>query len=573
MITLESRRLASDIVRWHMRRTSQSLLVFCSLLLFSLAGCGEKATVLDPAVQELRSRLTAARAHAKISVREDTLFSPECVRTFYENRQFRPAWSVEKSLLPDADSLIAAINASDREGLEPRDYHLDAINSALTDLKRSYTGREPITPLLRTDLDLSLTDAYLLYASHLEEGKTDRNSLKVQRTVGQKGATYDIMLAASLESHTIRAGLQSLLPQHSMYDGLREMLASFEALAKKGGWGNVPPGQTMKGGDSGKRVLTLRNRLWVSDDLSNRTGWSTDEFDSTLVDGLRSFQRRHGLEPSGVADSVTIVALNVPVRKRIEQIKINLERWRWMPHDLGRKHIRVNIPDFRLVVEEAGKHVMTMKVVLGLPEWQTPLFSTVMTHVLFNVHWIAPDDILSKELINYMKADSNYLRSNNMTLWRKKGDSLQQIDQRTINIKDIDPKHVDFILRQEAGPQNIMGQVKFLVPNEHSIYLHDTPYREDFPKTVRMFSHGCIRLEKPVDLAEYILKEFPSWNRERIDTVVAQNVEQTIVLKHPIPVHVLYCTAWKEKDGTINFRQDYYGLDRKLGAVLLQAHK
>jgi murein L,D-transpeptidase YcbB/YkuD len=220
-------------------------------------------------------------------------------------------------------------------------------------------------------------------------------------------------------------------------------------------------------------------------------------------------------------------------------------------------------------VEEGGKQALTMKVVLGLPEWQTPVFSTAMSHVLFNVHWIAPDDILSRELINYMKADSNYLRGNNMTLWRRKGDSLQQIDPHTINIKEMDPKDIDFFLRQEAGPQNIMGQVKFLVPNEHNIYLHDTPYREDFPKNVRMFSHGCIRLEKPLDLAEYVLREFPTWNRERIDTVVAQNVEQSLLLKHLIPVHVVYCTAWKEKDGTAQFRQDYYGLDRRLGPALL----
>jgi murein L,D-transpeptidase YcbB/YkuD len=541
----------------------------CSLVLFSLPGCGEKASVLDPVVNVIRSRLTATKAHAKVLVREDALRSPEWVRTFYENRQFRPAWSVDKSVLPDVDSLLAALNESDREGLEPHDYHLEAIDSVLFELKRRYTGREPIDPQFRTDLEFLLTDAYLRYATHLEEGKIDCDSLKTRWTIGWKGATYDSLLAASLESHTIRSGLQSLLPRHWMYDGLKEMLALFDAMANKGGWRSVPAGQTLKGGDSGKRVLALRNRLWVSGDLSHRTGWNTDEFDSTLADGLRSFQRRHGLEPSGVADSATIVALNVPVQKRIEQIKINLERWRWMPHDLGRKHIRVNIPDFRLVVEEDGKKVMTMKVVLGLPEWPTPVFSTAMSHVLFNVHWIAPDDILSKELINYMKADSNYLRGNNMTLWRRKGDSLQQIDPRMVNIKEMDPKDIDFFLRQDAGPQNIMGQVKFLVPNEHSIYLHDTPYREDFPKNVRMFGHGCIRLEKPLDLAEYVLREFPTWNCDRIDTVIAQKVEQSLLLRYPIPVHVLYCTAWKEKDGSVNFREDYYGLDRRLGVALL----
>jgi murein L,D-transpeptidase YcbB/YkuD len=476
-----------------MRRTAIALPILTSISLLSLAGCGGKATLVDPAVQELRNRL-AVNTQSKITILEDSLLSPNWVLVFYANRQFHPAWSAEKNLLPDSDSLLTAINESDREGLEPHEYHLNAIDSALAELKRSYTGRELIDPRLRADLDLLLTDAYLLYASHLMEGKVDRDSMEVRWRVEENGLMYDSLLTASIESHTIKMGLHLLSPQHSLYDGLKEMLASFEALARKGGWGSVPPGDTLRGGNSGKRVLALRNRLWASGDLRARSGWSSDEFDSTLADGLRLFQRRNGLEPSGIADSLTIAVLNVPVQKRIDQIKVNLERWRWMPHDLGRKHVRVNIPDFRLVVEEDGKQTMSMKVVLGLPEWQTPVFSASMSHVLFNVHWIAPDDILSKELINYMKADSNYLRSNNMTLWRRKGDSLQQIDPHTINIKEMDPKDIDFFLRQEAGPQNIMGQVKFLVPNKHSIYLHDTPYREDFPKNVRMFSHGCIRL-------------------------------------------------------------------------------
>jgi L,D-transpeptidase YcbB len=552
-----------------MRRTAKSPLVFAFLFLLSLTSCGEKAAISDPAVQEIRSRLSSPGASNKVVVGADSLFSPEWVRTFYEKRQFRPAWSAEKGLLGDADSLLAALRESDHEGLDPFDYHHDAIDSVLVELQRNYTGREPIDPLLRCEMDLLLTDSYLLFASHLNEGKVERDSMRVRWSIGSKGSTYDSLLASSLGSHIVRQGLQSLSPQHRMYADLKDMLASFAKILKKGGWGSIPTGEAMKGGNQGKRVLTLRNRLWASGDLTARTGWNTDEFDSTLVDGLRSFQRRHGLEPSGVADSATIAALNVPVQRRIEQIRINLERWRWMPHDLGRKNIKVNIPDFRLSVEEQSKQVLSMKVVLGLPEWQTPVFSTAMSHVLFNVHWIAPDDIVSKELINYMKADSNYLRSNNMSLWKRRGDSLQQIDPHTVNIKELDPKDIDFFLRQEAGPQNIMGQVKFLVPNEHSIYLHDTPYREDFPKSVRMYSHGCIRLEKPLELAEYVLREFPTWTRERIDTIVAQRTEQSLLLKHPIPVHVVYCTAWKEKDGLVQFRQDYYGLDRKLGAVLI----
>jgi len=548
-----------------MRRTAKSPSFLALFSLVLLSGCGQKTAAPDPVSQELRSILSGAVYQTVVIAGNDSLFSPEWVQQFYKDREYRPAWSIEKSVTSDADSLVAAIKESGAEGLTPQDYHLRTIDSIYRELQPGYTGRETTAPSLWVGLDLMLTDAFLIYACHLAEGKIDRDSLEARCAVGKNGARYDSLLEASLQSHTIKQVLRSLLPQHPLYTGLKEMLASFEGLAKKGGWRSVPVGAPIKAGDSGTRVFALRNRLWTTGDLSARTGWHTDEFDSTLADDLRAFQKRHGLEPTGIADSATIVALNVPVDKRIEQIKINLERWRWMPHDLGRKHIRVNIPDFRLVVEEAGKQTMTMRVVLGFAAWQTPVFSSAMSHVLFNVHWISPDDILSKELINYMKADSNYLRSNNMSLWRRKGDSLQQVDPHTINIKELDPKDIDFFLRQEAGPQNIMGQVKFLVPNEHSIYLHDTPYREDFPKYVRMFSHGCIRLEKPLDLAEYVLREFPTWDRERIDTIVARRVEQSLLLKHPIPVHVVYCTVWKEQSGSVNFRQDYYGLDRRLG--------
>ena len=270
----------------------------------------------------------------------------------------------------------------------------------------------------------------------------------------------------------------------------------------------------------------------------------------------------------GVADSSTISTMNIPLQKRIDQIIVNMERWRWEPHRLGRKTILINIPDFRLTVLEQGKQVEKMKVVLGLPTWQTPVFSSELTQVLLNSHWMAPDDIVGKELINYMKADSNYLKSNNMTLWREVHDSLVQVDPRTIDWPAMNENTIDFRLRQEPGPGNIMGQIKFLIPNRYNIYLHDTPYRDDFQKTVRMFSHGCIRLERPADLAEYVLSEFPQWTRERIDTVIAQNLEQSLLLKKTIPVHILYFTVWKENDGSVQFREDCYSLDRRLGWAL-----
>jgi murein L,D-transpeptidase YcbB/YkuD len=538
---------------------------FLIILTFCCAGCGRAELPPDPASLEIQSRLLGGEIQRRVSVRSDSINSYELVRTFYEARAYRPAWSTPNAVIQDADSLIETIKSADQEGLRPLDYHLATLRSTLLALGDGSGSKGSLDLSRRADLDLLLTDAYLLYASHLSEGCVDRDSLRIRWTVGRNDLRYDSLLERSLSEHTISKGLLRLVPQHPLYGDLKELLASYTVAAKRGRWGALPAGPALRGGDVGPQVFALKNRLRASGDLLSRTGAGGDEYDSTLVDAVRAFQRRHGLEPSGIADSLTVAALNVPLEKRIEQIKTNLERWRWMPHALGRSHIRINIPDFRLFVIDNRREVETMKVVLGLPGWQTPVFSAEITQVLFNSHWMAPEDIVERELINYMKADSNYLKSNNMTLWREAHDSLVQVDPRTIDWPAMNEKTIDFRLRQDPGPQNIMGQIKFLIPSRFNIYLHDTPYREDFPKTSRMSSHGCIRLEKPTDLAEFVLKDFPQWTRERIDTVIARNVEQSLFLKKPIPVHVVYYTVWKEIDGSAQFREDFYGLDRRLG--------
>ena len=538
------------------------------LLAILLAGCGDNHSIIDPSSSEIQNKILSAGDPPRVIVQSDSVLSFSLVRLFYEARSYRPAWSSPNGMLPDADSLLEAIKMAERDGLHREDYHLRALDSALVGLQSPRHQSEQFDPSQRAALDLLMTDAFLLYASHLSDGCVDRDSLRMRWRINPKDTRLDTLLERSLASHSVGDNLRLQPPQHQYYADLKDLLATYSVAAKRGGWGVVPAGPVLKGGDAGSRVFALKNRLRASGDLVSRSGARSDEYDSTLVDAVRVFQKRHGIEPGGIADSVTIAAMNVPLGKRIDQIRITMERWRWMPHDLGRKHIRINIPDFRLCAVEDGKELESMKVVLGLASWQTPVFSAELTQVLFNSHWMAPEDIVEKELINYMKADSNYLRSNNMTLWRELNDSLVQVDPKTIDWPSMNEKTVDFRLRQDPGPQNIMGQVKFLIPNRFNIYLHDTPYRDDFAKNVRMFSHGCIRLERPFDLAEYVLRSFSQWTREKIDTVIVRSTESTIFLKKPIPVHVLYYTVWKEKDGSTQIREDFYGLDRRLASIL-----
>lgn len=535
------------------------------LIALLLIGCSKSQKPPDPAALEIRQLLAAERGAIRLAHAADSILSTQLLRQFYEKRGFDPAWSDASGMLTIVDSLKAVVRSADQEGLEPREYHIEAIDTLVARMKSQPRNE---ANAIRAELDVVLSEAFMLYACHMSEGKIDRDSLRPRQSLGKERGRYGELLETAVASQKVGQTLRSLAPAHSWYRALRDLLAHFRLQTKHEVWPRVPTGSILKPGESGRPVFDLRNRLLTLGDLYPRSGSTNDIYDSTLVDAVRIFQKRHGYEATGVADSATIAALNVPTQQRVDQVKATMERWRWVPHALGRKHVIINIPDFTLSVVENERDVLSMKVVLGLPNWQTPVFSSALEQVLFNSHWLAPEDIVEKELINYMKADSNYLPSNNMSLWRKSGDSLVKIDPRTINWPEMTPEKIDFFLRQEGGPQNIMGQVKFLIPNKYNVYLHDTPYREDFPKSVRMFSHGCIRLEKPFDFAEYVLQQFPEWTRASIDTVVARRTEHSLRLKTTIPVHVVYCTVWKASDGSVQFRDDHYGLDRRLNAIM-----
>jgi murein L,D-transpeptidase YcbB/YkuD len=245
-----------------------------------------------------------------------------------------------------------------------------------------------------------------------------------------------------------------------------------------------------------------------------------------------------------------------------------MERWRWIPHDLGNRYVHVNIPDFMLDVFEDGRRIMTMKVVLGNVSWKTPVFAAELTDVIINPSWVAPSKILLKELINYIRADSNYFRNNKMKILQGYGKDEKEVDPDTIDWAEVDKNTLNFRLWQAPGALNIMGRLKFMIATKYDVFLHDTPYKEDFPKPVRGFSHGCIRIEKPVEFAEYLLRDHKYWTKERILAAIDSNIERTVPLKEHVPVRVLYSTAYLDDGGVIQFRDDYYNWDKKLKAAM-----
>jgi len=279
---------------------------------------------------------------------------------------------------------------------------------------------------------------------------------------------------------------------------------------------------------------------------------------------------RHGLDVDGVVGSATLDALNVPVEKRVRQLIVNMERWRWLPQDLGKRYILVNIADFELDVVENSQPLMTMRVIVGRDYRRTPVFSDNMTYLVLSPYWHVPTAIAVQDILPKIQQEPGYLAKQNIRVFRGWGAETREIDPRTVNWSHVTAANFSYRLRQEPGPMNALGRVKFMFPNKFNVYLHDTPAQELFAKPERTFSSGCIRIEKPIELAEYLLQSDAKWTREKILAVADKRIEQTVRLPEPMPIHLLYWTAWADEDRTVQFRADVYARDGKLYEALIE---
>ena len=476
---------------------------------------------------------------------------------FYERRGFIPAWITETGPRPEADDLIAAVADAESDGLRPEDYRLSGLRQQMAQART----RPPMQPMQNTlgdlaELDLQLTDAFLRLGADLRYGRVNPELIYSDCDIDIPEVDIPAVLESALTARNLRAAIADLAPPHEGYRALKQALAQYREIAARGGWPAVLAGPTLKPGEKSERVAALRARLEASGDLQPVTPLTgppspqtppppaaaaeRDLFDPTLETAVKAFQEKHGLDTDGAVGPGTLEALNVTAEDRVRQIEINLDRWRWLPRDLGERHVIVNIAGFYLDVVEAGKPVLSMRVVAGKPTSRTPMFSGLMKHVVLNPYWNVPSGILKNEILPRVARDPGYLARQNMEMLGGK-------------------------VRQRPGPNNALGKVKFLFPNRFNVYLHDTPSRSLFSRAVRTFSHGCIRVEKPLDLAEYLLKDDPAWTREKLEKVMGgDRKERWVVIPNPLPVHLAYWTAWVDAAGVTQFRKDVYGRDTPL---------
>jgi murein L,D-transpeptidase YcbB/YkuD len=527
-------------------------------------------SMVSPIQELLRNRIESGGIPRRLLVGEELIYASVALPEFYERRMYRPAWINEKGLLPQATSLLNALQTADAEGLRPNDYHWNTIERLLSEIRQARKTFIPFNPRLLVDLDLLLTDAFLIYGSHLVAGRIDPERIDPQWFVSRREADLVQVLEQALMSAEIEKALKSLLPLHAGYESLRKALALYRKLAANGGWPSVPEGARLQKGDQSDQISVLRQRLAVEYFIENPLSTASPLFDDELERALKNFQTRNGLEPDGVLGKQTMKALNITAEDRIRQITVNMERWRWLPQDLGSRYILVNIAGFYLDVIENQKPVMDMRVVTGRPYRRTPVFSDKVTYLVMHPFWAVPKTISEKDILPKIKKDPTFVEKQRFKIFRGWGADAKEIDPSTVDWQAATAANLNFRFRQEPGPQNALGRIKFMFPNQFDVYLHDTPSRNLFAKARRDFSSGCIRIQKPVELAEYLLRNHPDWPPEkiRLALTVAEGVEKTIKLPEPVNIHILYWTVWDSKDDLIHFSSDIYDRDKALDEAM-----
>jgi L,D-transpeptidase YcbB len=501
----------------------------------------------DAATREVRDQLStmlkASKPPAALAAGDDSIAI--LTRRFYKKRGYAPAWTRIKPL-PRAKELVEVLENAHTEGLDPDDYGTTLIRQRAKDV--DHFGRGP-DPAVIADLELRLTAAFLRYGSDLFDGRVDPRRLPTEWRTRPRRTS----MLAKLQNAVDR-------------DRVRETLARYRAIAEKGGWPVVPLGPALARGQSGPRVAALRARLAVTGDLPSGAA-NGRVYDATLENAVKAFQSRLGLDVTGRVGPADLSALNYPAEGRIRQIEINMERWRWLPDKLGDPVILVNIPDFMLHVSEHDRPVMDMRVVVGKAVDHTPVFSDEISYVVFGPSWNIPQRIVNEEILPAVDKDPDYLAQRNIRVFDGPGPDAHEVRSGWFSwLWGSDPKNYSY--RQDPGPDNPLGRVKFMCPNQFDVYLHDTPADHLFQQRLRTFSHGCIRVERPEELANYLLRGKREWTPERIAAAMDSAREEVVGLPKPVAVHILYWTAWVDDSGRLQLRPDYYGLDAIVAGAL-----
>ncbi|MCP5089014.1 MAG: L,D-transpeptidase family protein [Rhodobacteraceae bacterium] len=529
------------------------MIFYSKMLIRAVMAVGVAAIFLgagDPA-----SAKTVSAAVIQNSIVADQSLTAE-VKSFYASRSYKPVWVGSKNN-GRAKALISALSASGQHGLPTKRYKVAELKKALSVAKRGQNAGAT---------EVFATWAFLAYAHDLSSGIVEPSRIDRNMSISNPRRADKALLAAVSKSSG-RGFMNSLAPKNPEYKRLLAEKKRLEKIVGSGDFGAAIPVATLKPGSSSKNVVTMRKRL-------NRLGYgrlgNSPAFDDGLVKAVKLFQFEHGMRPDGVAGPGTIKMMNVSAKHRLQQVIVNLERERWLNFARGKRHIFVNQADFSFSMYDNGKESFKSDVVIGAVKHDriTPEFNDEMTHMVINPTWHVPRSIAGKEYLPMLKKNPQALARRGLRMISTSGRSVNPAE---IDFSQYTAKNFPYSIKQPPSRANALGIVKFMFPNKFNIYLHDTPSKSLFKKEVRTFSHGCIRVQRPVDFAHKLLERQTSNPAGAFQAWLDTRREQFVNLEKPVPVYLSYRTAFFGKGGRVNYRRDFYGRDKKVFNALSKA--
>ena len=520
-----------------------------------------------PVAESVQAQIATAVAAYRAPPRSSSVDNgaTEALRSVYAQRANAPLWSRDGHATPQAQALIRELQRADTYGLRREDYAGDAIAA----LAEKPAGSAVADAARWARFDVQLSGAALRFMSDLHYGRVKPTSVGFNLPTMHQRIDLGASLSALADATDVAKAINEIEPPFHHYALLKDTLTKYLGLTQHPELKNLPAiSGSIKPGNAYAGAPALRRLLVALGDLP--AGGSTPADETTLTPelsaGVRAFQQRHGLTPDGALGKTTFTALTTPFAKRVRQMDLTLERWRWLP-PFDTPPIIVNIPQFRLfafrTTEDRVADILQMDVIVGKTYTQTPVFESDMRYVVFRPYWDIPPSILRKEMLPKIRANPGYVAANRLQIVGGQGDDSPVVAPSPAAIEGLASGKLR--LRQIPGPDNALGLVKFMFPNVYNVYLHSTPAHRLFGETVRAFSHGCIRVSDPAALGTYVMRDEPGeWTREKVEAAMNGTKTQRVNLQHPIRVLILYGTALATEAGPVLFFDDLYGLDRKL---------
>lgn len=496
----------------------------------------------------LRSRLQRTPVSGNITANEP-FYRPDLVNAFYQTMEFEPAWVNELNVAV----WLGVLQCAGDEGLEPNDYHLQTLHRLYSQKERSVQEQ--------ASFELLLTDAFMHYGSHLLTGKINPTILYPGNweTTNRK-ADLVLLLQEALLENCMAGTVAGLRPQHEGYRRLREALLHFRNLEVRSDWIEIPSGISIKPGMNDERILQVRNRLKLTGPYDPNDFADSTWYDSALLSVIEGFQQQHGLLVDGIIGKRTLAALNATPRDYIRKIQINMERHRWLPVLPEEDYVTINIPSFQLDLMRGDSLVMSMRAIIGRKDRMTPVFISDIHYLILNPTWTVPPTILREDVLPAVKRNISYLRRNNLRVIDGNG---AEVSPEALPWASYSASNFPYQLRQDPGPSNSLGLIKFQFPNNHRVFLHDTNVHGLFSNYYRALSSGCIRIEHPFQLAFYLLRN-TEWNEDRIFEIIRSGKTHTIIFPRHVPIFINYFTGFVDEHNTFQLRDDLYGWDEIL---------